>query len=162
CRLGSGSVCGPAGREGGGADRVGLRLAHAAPASGRDLGAPRGRGLLRRTRTFTPRHPRLRESDGRSARGCATVESRRLVRGSCTGCQRRELQMTAVAYLDASIRRVSANNGIEYAYRDLADGDVPLVLLQHFRGNLDNWDPALVDALAANRRVVTFDNVGVG
>ena len=39
---------------------------------------------------------------------------------------------------------------------------VPLVLLQHFRGNLDNWDPALVDALAANRRVITFDNAGVG
>jgi len=33
--------------------------------------------------------------------------------------------------------------------------------LQHFRGNLDNWDPALVDALAAGRRVVAFDNVGV-
>jgi pimeloyl-ACP methyl ester carboxylesterase len=39
---------------------------------------------------------------------------------------------------------------------------VPLLLLQHFRGNLDNWDPALVDALAADRRVVAFDNVGVG
>jgi pimeloyl-ACP methyl ester carboxylesterase len=36
------------------------------------------------------------------------------------------------------------------------------VLLQHFRGNLDNWDPALIDALASARRVVTFDNVGVG
>jgi pimeloyl-ACP methyl ester carboxylesterase len=36
------------------------------------------------------------------------------------------------------------------------------VLLQHFRGNLDNWDPALIDALAADRRVITFDNVGVG
>ena len=39
---------------------------------------------------------------------------------------------------------------------------MPLVLLQHFRGNLDNWDPALIDALAADRRVVAFDNVGVG
>ena len=39
---------------------------------------------------------------------------------------------------------------------------MPLVLLQHFRGNLDNWDPALVDELAAERRVITFDNVGVG
>jgi pimeloyl-ACP methyl ester carboxylesterase len=38
----------------------------------------------------------------------------------------------------------------------------PLVLLQHFRGNLDNWDPALIDALAPARRVVTFDNAGVG
>ncbi len=44
----------------------------------------------------------------------------------------------------------------------IGDGEVPLVLLQHFRGNLDNWDPALVDALAADRRVVAFDNTGVG
>jgi pimeloyl-ACP methyl ester carboxylesterase len=62
----------------------------------------------------------------------------------------------------ASTQRVTAGNAIEYAYRDLGEGDVPLVLLQHFRGNLDNWDPALIDALAASRRVVTFDNVGVG
>jgi pimeloyl-ACP methyl ester carboxylesterase len=64
-------------------------------------------------------------------------------------------------YAEASTQRVSAGNGVEYAYRDVGAGDVPLVLLQHFRGNLDNWDPALVDALAAERRVVTFDNVGV-
>jgi pimeloyl-ACP methyl ester carboxylesterase len=67
-----------------------------------------------------------------------------------------------VSYAGAATQRVAAGNGIEYAYRDLGAGDVPLVLLQHFRGNLDNWDPALVDALAADRRVVTFDNVGVG
>ena len=60
-----------------------------------------------------------------------------------------------------TLQRVGAENGVEYAYRDEGEGDVPLVLLQHFRGNLDNWDPALVDALAANRRVVSFDNVGV-
>ncbi|HET8874095.1 MAG TPA: alpha/beta hydrolase [Gaiellaceae bacterium] len=65
-------------------------------------------------------------------------------------------------YADASIRRVTAENAIEYAYRDLGAGDVPLVMLQHFRGNLDNWDPALIDDLAAERRVVPFDNVGVG
>ena len=64
-------------------------------------------------------------------------------------------------YADASIRRVTAENRIEYAYHDLGDGDVPLVLLQHFRGSLDNWDPALVDALASDRRVVPFNNVGV-
>src|SRR5256885_8633849 len=69
---------------------------------------------------------------------------------------------TRMRYVDASTRRIAADNAIEYAYRDLGEGDVPLVLLQHFRGNLDNWDPALVDALAADRRVVTFDNVGVG
>src|SRR5260221_4471230 len=59
---------------------------------------------------------------------------------------------------------VSAANGTGYAYRDTGgyDGAVPLVLLQHFRGNLDSWDPALIDALASGRRVVTFDNTGVG
>jgi pimeloyl-ACP methyl ester carboxylesterase len=65
-------------------------------------------------------------------------------------------------YTDATTQRVTAENGFEYAYRDVGNGDVPIVLLQHFRGNLDNWDPALVDALAADRRVVAFDNVGVG
>jgi pimeloyl-ACP methyl ester carboxylesterase len=57
---------------------------------------------------------------------------------------------------------VSAPDGVDYAYRDAGQGDVPLILLQHFRGNLDNWDPALVDALATARRVVAFDNAGVG
>ena len=65
-------------------------------------------------------------------------------------------------YVAAPNRMVSAANGIEYAYRQVGEGTPALVLLQHFRGNLDNWDPALVDALARDRRVVTFDNVGVG
>ena len=43
-----------------------------------------------------------------------------------------------------------------------AGGTLPLVLFQHFRGNLDSWDPALIDALAAGRRVITFDYAGVG
>jgi pimeloyl-ACP methyl ester carboxylesterase len=68
---------------------------------------------------------------------------------------------TPIGYAGASTRRVTADNAIEYAYRDTGDSAVALVLLQHFRGNLDNWDPALVDALAAERRVITFDNVGV-
>jgi len=67
------------------------------------------------------------------------------------------------AYSELSNELVSAANGIDYVYRDSGgEGTVPLVLLQHFRGNLDNWDPALVDALAATRRVITFDNAGVG
>jgi pimeloyl-ACP methyl ester carboxylesterase len=66
-----------------------------------------------------------------------------------------------VGYAGVATQRVAAANGIEYAYRDHGEGEVPLVLLQHFRGNLDNWDPALIDALATERRVVTFDNVGV-
>jgi pimeloyl-ACP methyl ester carboxylesterase len=66
------------------------------------------------------------------------------------------------AYADAPNQRVAAANAIEYAYRDIGSSAIPLVTLQHFRGNLDNWDPALIDALASRRRVLTFDNAGVG
>jgi pimeloyl-ACP methyl ester carboxylesterase len=66
-------------------------------------------------------------------------------------------------YVDAENKVLSALNGVDYAYRTTGAGDAhPLVLLQHFRGNLDNWDPALIDALARGRRVITFDNRGVG
>ena len=68
-------------------------------------------------------------------------------------------------YSDLDNEVVSAINGVDYAYRDTGGGGddaVPLVLLQHFRGNLDGWDPALIDALAPGRRVLTFDNAGVG
>jgi pimeloyl-ACP methyl ester carboxylesterase len=69
------------------------------------------------------------------------------------------------AYSGLPNKAVSAADGIDYAYRDTggeADGTLPLVLFQHFRGNLDSWDPALIDALAAGRRVITFDYAGVG
>jgi len=70
----------------------------------------------------------------------------------------------AKGYSELPHELVSAANGVDYAYRDTrgGEGSVPLVLLQHFRGNLDNWDPALIDALASARRVLTFDNAGVG
>jgi pimeloyl-ACP methyl ester carboxylesterase len=64
--------------------------------------------------------------------------------------------------LPTSVTR--AANGVDYAYRDSGGHpeEPPLVLLQHFRGNLDYWDPALIDALASSRRVITFDNAGIG
>ncbi len=70
----------------------------------------------------------------------------------------------AGGYSELRNELVRAANGVDYAYRDTGGGEggLPLVLLQHFRGNLDNWDPALIDALATARRVVTFDNTGVG
>jgi pimeloyl-ACP methyl ester carboxylesterase len=72
--------------------------------------------------------------------------------------------VVAKGYSGLDNELVSAANGVDYAYRDTGAGTgaAPLVLLQHFRGNLDSWDPALIDALAAGRRVVTFDNAGVG
>jgi pimeloyl-ACP methyl ester carboxylesterase len=75
---------------------------------------------------------------------------------------RNEGSTVMATYSSLPNKLASAVNGIDYAYRDAGEGPVPLVLLQHFRGNLDNWDPALIDALASTRRVVAFDNAGVG
>jgi pimeloyl-ACP methyl ester carboxylesterase len=53
--------------------------------------------------------------------------------------------------------------GERYAYRRFGSGSgLPLLLLQHFTGTLDNWDPALTDALAGERELILFDNAGVG
>ena len=69
---------------------------------------------------------------------------------------------TATTYVDAENQTLATSNGVGYAYRATGASEaIPLVLLQHFRGNLDNWDPALIDALARGRRVITFDNRGV-
>jgi pimeloyl-ACP methyl ester carboxylesterase len=68
----------------------------------------------------------------------------------------------AAKYVEAENQMLAASNGVSYAYRASGASDAtPLVMLQHFRGNLDNWDPALIDALARGRRVITFDNRGV-
>jgi pimeloyl-ACP methyl ester carboxylesterase len=67
----------------------------------------------------------------------------------------------ATDYVKLKKNKIGGDNGVDYAYRDTGGDGTPLVLLQHFRGNLDNWDPALIDTLARNRRVVTFDNAGV-
>lgn len=55
--------------------------------------------------------------------------------------------------------------GERFAYRRFGSPSAtlpPLVLLQHFRGNLDYWDPALLDVLAVGREVITVDLCGVG
>jgi pimeloyl-ACP methyl ester carboxylesterase len=62
----------------------------------------------------------------------------------------------------AETRFVDAG-GVRFAFRRFgAPGATPLVLLQHFRGNLDNWDPALTDALAGEREVILVDYPGAG
>jgi pimeloyl-ACP methyl ester carboxylesterase len=61
-------------------------------------------------------------------------------------------------------RAIEAANGVSYAYRRFGNTSTlapPLLLFMHFRGNLDNWDPALVDALSDNRELILFDNAGV-
>ena len=54
--------------------------------------------------------------------------------------------------------------GVDFAYRELGKhhGGTPVVLLVHLAAVLDNWDPRIVDGLAARHHVIAFDNRGIG
>lgn len=85
---------------------------------------------------------------------------------------RADVRFRAVLLMDAGEEaRLPGQGGTEYidvdgirtAYRRLGPADgIPLLLLQHFTGTMDNWDPAVVQALAARRPVILIDNAGVG
>jgi hypothetical protein len=71
---------------------------------------------------------------------------------------------TVTTALTAGNRSVDIE-GATLVYRRLGDSETgapPLLCLQHFRGNLDNWDPAMVDRLATDREVMLLANRGVG
>ena len=54
-------------------------------------------------------------------------------------------------------------NGTSFAYRALGpDTGVPVIFLHHLMAVLDDWDPGVIDGIAAKRRVIAFDNRGVG
>jgi pimeloyl-ACP methyl ester carboxylesterase len=54
-------------------------------------------------------------------------------------------------------------SGTSFAYRQLGpNGGVPVIFLTHLAAVLDNWDPRVVDGIAAHHRVIAFDNRGVG
>jgi pimeloyl-ACP methyl ester carboxylesterase len=66
------------------------------------------------------------------------------------------------SYAKAPARSVTAG-GATYAYRELGPkGGIPVVFFVHLAGNLDNWDPRIIDPVAKNRHVIAFDNRGVG
>jgi pimeloyl-ACP methyl ester carboxylesterase len=70
--------------------------------------------------------------------------------------------MSTVLWKDVPTRTVDVG-GTEFAYRELGTGsDVPVVFLHHFTAVLDDWDPRVIDGIAAHHRVIAFDNRGVG
>ncbi|CAG7563445.1 unnamed protein product [Fusarium equiseti] len=63
----------------------------------------------------------------------------------------------------ATTQYVQSANGAKFAYRQIGAAlGTPLVVLTHFRGTMDKWDPLVINTLAANRRVITVDYAGVG
>ncbi|KRE80998.1 alpha/beta fold hydrolase [Arthrobacter sp. Soil762] len=66
------------------------------------------------------------------------------------------------SYAEAPSRRISAG-GVTYAYRELGPkGGIPVIFFVHLAATLDNWDPRIIDPIAKNRHVITFNNQGVG
>ncbi|MGO9653667.1 alpha/beta fold hydrolase [Mycobacterium sp.] len=63
---------------------------------------------------------------------------------------------------DTPNRKINVG-GVEFAYRELGSGtDVPVIFLHHLTAVLDDWDPRIIDGIAAHHRVIAFDNRGVG
>src|SRR4051794_39092690 len=66
------------------------------------------------------------------------------------------------SHQDAATKTVDVG-GTGFAYRDLGPRTgTPVIFLNHLAAVLDNWDPRVVDGIAARHRVITFDNRGVG
>lgn len=54
--------------------------------------------------------------------------------------------------------------GVDFTYRELGrqNGGTPVVFLTHLAAVLDNWDPRVIDGIAARRHVIAFNNRGIG
>jgi pimeloyl-ACP methyl ester carboxylesterase len=62
-----------------------------------------------------------------------------------------------------AVTQTAKVEGSAFVYREIGEGPgIPILMLQHLRGVLEDWDPAVVDGLAKRHRVIIFDNRGVG
>jgi hypothetical protein len=67
-----------------------------------------------------------------------------------------------IALKDVRTRYLEVD-GSRFAFRDLGPRTgTPAILLNHLGATLDNYNPRVVDGLAAKLRVIAFDNRGVG
>jgi pimeloyl-ACP methyl ester carboxylesterase len=70
---------------------------------------------------------------------------------------------TTWTYSQTPIQIVNASTGTDFAYRRMGNrGGTPLVLGNYFAANMNDWDPLIVDRLAADRDVIAFDYPGIG
>ena len=173
------------------ADRLAQRLKFTVAAVKRSrlhrrLARPRGRAPRRERRVpLDARQPRraggdarLHEAhrgDGRPA-AVRPTDLRADARSRELRTRRGSLNMTTTKPLNTGSQSTTATTtsrtaptrtinvgGTPFAYRELGPrGGVPLVFLHHFTAVLDDWDPRVIDGIAAKRHVITFDNRGVG
>jgi pimeloyl-ACP methyl ester carboxylesterase len=70
--------------------------------------------------------------------------------------------MSTVKWKDVPTRTINVG-GVPFVYRELGPASgVPVIFLHHLMAVLDDWDPGVIDGIAAHRRVIAFDNRGVG
>src|SRR6266545_2873478 len=71
--------------------------------------------------------------------------------------------MSTIKLLESAPTKFQKVGDIRFTYREVgvASG-VPVIFLNHLAAVLDNWDPRVVDGIAAKRRVIVFDNRGIG
>ena len=72
-------------------------------------------------------------------------------------------QKSEVTWKNVPTQTITAG-GVSFAYRELgkSNGGTPVVMLTHLAAVLDNWDPRIIDGLAAKHHVIAFDNRGIG
>lgn len=72
-------------------------------------------------------------------------------------------QPAAVRWTNVPTQTIAVGD-LTFAYREMGkhNGGTPVVLLVHLAAVLDNWDPRIVDGLAAKHHVIAFDNRGIG
>src|SRR5437763_336316 len=69
---------------------------------------------------------------------------------------------SSIAWKNAPTKSVDVG-GTKFVYRELGlDTGVPVIFLNHLAAELDRWDPRVVDGIATRRRVIVFDNRGIG
>lgn len=71
--------------------------------------------------------------------------------------------LKVATWKDVPNRTIHAG-GVDFAYRELGqqNSGTPVVFLAHLAAVLDNWDPRIIDGIAAKHHVLTFDNRGIG
>jgi len=81
-----------------------------------------------------------------------------------TTLRRPTLEQNAAATWKTVPTQTISAGGVEFKYRELGkhNGGTPVVFLTHLAAVLDNWDPRIIDGIAARHHVITFDNRGIG
>ncbi|MCU1686153.1 MAG: Alpha/beta hydrolase [Amycolatopsis sp.] len=81
---------------------------------------------------------------------------------AATGTKREKASTMSAPFTEAVTKTANVGD-TPFAYREVGTATgVPLVLLHHVTAMLDDWDPAVIDGLAAERHVILVDLRGVG